>query len=119
MKTSKKDLFKEMEWKNAMANEAKSKFYQYSEEINGVTYVFQHPGKRMITRMVDEATDKDGKRSTEKMMDMAFKHIVVSPEVNFEYFDEPEHEDSFDRVTEIIGEFLAGNFRDLGKEAKE
>lgn len=116
MKTSKNKLFKEMEWKNAMANEAKSKFYQYSEEINGTTYIFQAVGKRMLTRIIDEATGADGKRSTEKVMDLAFKHIIVSPEVTFEYFDEPEHEEDFDRVAEIIGEFLAGNFRNLGKK---
>lgn len=112
-----------MEWKNAMANEAKNKFYQYKEEINGTTYVFQYPGKRTIIRITDEATvvDKNGnsKRSTEIALELAFKNIIVSPEVTFEYFDEPEHEDDFDRVTEIVGEFLAGNFRNLGKENEE
>ena len=93
-----------------------SKFYQYKEEINGTTYVFQHCGKRKLIRMTDEATDKDGKRSNEKLMDLAFENIVVSPSVNFEYFDDPAHEDDFDRVTEILGEFLSGNFRNLGKE---
>ena len=101
-----------------MASNA-DKFYQYSEEINGVTYVFQYVGKRMLTRMVDEATDSNGKRSTEKALEMAFEHIVVSPKVTFEYFDEPEHEEAYDRVCEIIGEFLSGNFRNLGKEDKE
>lgn len=117
MKKQTKNLLKEMELKKIMAEA--SKIYQYEEEINGTKYVFQHCGKRMLIRMTDEATDKDGKRSNEKLMDLAFKNIVVMPTVSFEYFDDPEHEDDFDRVTEIIGEFLAGNFRNLGKAEKE
>ena len=119
MKAETKQMLKNMEVRKNMSNEAKKNFYQYSEEINGTTYVFQHPGKRMIIRMTDEATDKDGKRLNEKLIDLAFKNIVVSPTVNFEYFDDPEHEEDFDRVTEILGEFLAGNFRNLGKEEQE
>lgn len=114
MKAETKQMLKNMEVRKMESKT--SKFYQYTEEINGTTYIFQQVGKRMLIRITDEATDKDGKRSNEKLMDLAFKHIVVSPTVNFEYFDDPEHEDDFDRVTEIVGEFLAGNFRNLGKE---
>lgn len=119
MKAETKQLLNEMEAKKNMSNEAKNRFYQYEEEINGVKYVFQHPGKRMIIRMTDEATEVNGKRSFEKMLDLSFKHIVVSPTVSFEYFDDPEHDAEYDRVCEICGEFAAGNFRDLGKENQE
>ena len=117
MKKQTKNLLKN--WEVRQMEKNASKFYQYTEEINGTTYIFQAVGKRMLTRMIDEATGADGKRSTEKVLDLGFKHIVVSPSVSFEYFDEPEHEEDFERVTEIIGEFLAGNFRNLGKENQE
>lgn len=118
MKQTTKNLLKN--WEVRQMEKSASKFYQYEEEINGTKYIFQNVGKRMAIRMTDEATvtDENGnqRRSTEKIMDLAYKHIVVSPSVSFEYFDEPEHEADFERVNEIIGEFLAGNFRNLGKE---
>lgn len=99
-----------------MAQDLKdAKFYQYTEEINGTTYVFQYCGKRRALQITDEATDSNNKTHKELLIDRMLKEIVVSPTVNLDYFDDPEHMDDFDRVIEVANIILGGKFRNNEK----
>lgn len=113
-KTETKKMLKNMEERKIMSEG--SKFYQYKEEINGTEYVFQFPGHRMVAKITDMATiivDGQEKRSREKLIELMFQHIVVSPAVSYDYFD--EHDQDFERVVEIASEFMGGNFRNIRK----
>lgn len=114
--TQTKKLLKEIGDKNIMKQDLKNaKFYQYTEEINGTTYVFQYCGKRRALQITDEATDANNKTSKEKLIERMLKEIVVSPTVDLDYFDDPEHMDDFDRVIEIANIILGGKFRNNPK----
>lgn len=80
-------------------------------EIDGVTYVLQHPGHRGKTRMMDASMDKDGKLVMEKFFEQLMKNVVVSPPEakGWEYWD---HNDNFDEVMEKAGRFLTGPKRE-------
>ena len=111
-KTQKKKLLEELGRKQIMVQDLKNaKFYQYKETINETEYVFQYCGKRRALQIMDESTDKDNKNSKEKLIENMLKEIVVSPSVDLDYFDEPEHMEDFDRVVEVANIILSGKFR--------
>lgn len=113
-KTETKNMLKSMEERKIMSEG--SKFYQYKENINGTEYVFQFPGHRMVAKITDMATvieNGQEKRSREKLIELMFEHIVVSPSVSYDYFD--EHDQDFERVVEIASEFMGSNFRNIKK----
>lgn len=118
MNQEKKKLLKEWEIKQIMSNS--SKFYQYKEKINGTEYVFQFPGFRKVMQITDDATIEGAngaeKRSRQILLEKMFETIVVSPAVNFDYFDEKP--DDFERVVEICSEFMGSDFRNIGKKEK-
>lgn len=112
-KTETKKLLKDMEARNQMAQD--SKFYQYSEEINGITYTFQYCGKRRALQIIDESTDGKGNILKEKLLDNVLKTIVVNPSVDLDSFDEPEYELAYDRVAEVSNIIFSGKFRNNEK----
>lgn len=98
-----------MEARNQMAQD--SKFYQYSETIGNITYTYQYCGKRRALQIIDECTDEKGKVLKEKLIDNILKTIVVNPSINLDSFDEDEHADNFDRVSEVANIIFSGKFR--------
>lgn len=108
-KVATKKLLKDMEMRNQMAQDAK--FYQYTEEINGTTYVFQYPGKRRTLQIIDESSNEKGNILKEKLLDNVLKSVVVSPYVDLDSFDQEEYMDDFDRVSEIANIIFGGKFR--------
>lgn len=112
-KAETKKLLKDMEARNQMAQD--SKFYQYSEEIEGVTYTFQYCGKRRALQIIDESSDEKGNILKEKLIDNILKTIVVNPSINLDSFDEPEYEFAYDRVSEVANIIFSGKFRNNPK----
>ncbi len=112
-KAETKKLLKNMEMRKEMAND--SKFYQYSEEIEGVTYTFQYCGKRRSLQIIDESSDEKGNILKEKLLDNVLKTIVVNPSVNLDSFDEEEYALGYDRVTEVANIIFSGKFRNNEK----
>jgi hypothetical protein len=108
-KTETKKLLKNMEMRQQMAEDMK--FYQYKEVINGTEYVFQYCGKRRSLQIIDECSDEKSNISKEKLLDAVFKTIIVSPNVNLDYFDQEEYMDDFDRVSEVANIIFGGKFR--------
>lgn len=112
-KAETKKMLKNMEDRKQMAQD--SKFYQYSEEVEGVTYTYQYCGKRRALQIIDESTDEKGNILKEKLLDNVLKTIVVSPSVDLDSFDEPEYELGYDRVTEVANIIFSGKFRNNPK----
>lgn len=108
-KSETKKLLKDMEMRKEMAND--SKFYQYVEEIEGVTYTFQYCGKRRALQIIDESSDEKGNILKEKLLDNVLKTIVVNPSVNLDSFDEEEYALGYERVTEVANIIFGGKFR--------
>lgn len=108
-KAETKKLLKNMELRNQMAENMK--FYQYKEVINGTEYTFQYCGKRRSLQIIDESSDEKGNILKEKLLDNVLKTVVVNPSVNLDSFDEEEHAENYDRVTEIANIIFSGKFR--------
>lgn len=72
-------------------------------EIEGTEYTLQHPGTRAYTQIQDRIQREGGKMSSEKLAEELFKHVIVEPKVDFDYFDE---HDGFDEVIEEAMTFL-------------
>lgn len=76
---------------------------QKTIKVEGIEYTLQHPGTREFVRIQDRAQTETGLPSTEKLAEEVFKHVVVNPKVDFEYFDE---HDGFDEVLKESLTFL-------------
>ncbi|MGG3450183.1 hypothetical protein [Domibacillus aminovorans] len=80
-------------------------------EVEGTEYTLQHPGHREATRIQDRVQTGEGKFSTEKFYEELMKHVIVSPKVNWEYFDGNEAKgieghDGFDELMKEAAAFL-------------
>lgn len=76
-------------------------------KVEGQEFTFQHPGTRGFAQMQDRIQLEGGKMSSEKLSEEIFKHVIVEPKVDFEYFDE------HDGYEEVISEAM--NFLRTGK----
>ena len=103
------------QWEEKQIMSADSKFYQYVEEIEGVTYTFQYCGKRRALQIIDESTDEKGNILKEKLLDNVLKTIVVNPSVNLDSFDEEEYALGYERATDVANIIFSGKFRNNPK----
>ncbi|MUG68641.1 hypothetical protein GNP94_21970 [Paenibacillus campinasensis] len=55
---------------------------------SGKEYTLQHPGVRMVTKIVDRTKNKHGVTSDERLGDEMLQHIVVDPKLKMENFDD-------------------------------
>ncbi|WP_088005603.1 hypothetical protein [Indiicoccus explosivorum] len=76
-------------------------------EVEGTEFTLQHPGTRAYTQIQDRIQREGGMMSSEKLSEEIFKHVIVEPKVDFEYFDEN------DGYEEVITEAM--NFLRTGK----
>ena len=83
-------------------------FEQRTEEINGTKYVFQFPGVRAANEAADRAKNEHGVLMQTKLQEELWKHVVVSPKVDFEYFEEKM--DDYAKVLEVAQEVFNGPF---------
>lgn len=83
-------------------------FEQRTEEINGTDYVFQFPGIRAANEITDRCKNQHGVVQQTKMSEEFFKHVVVSPKVDWDYFEEKPED--FAKVIEVAGEVFQGPF---------
>lgn len=58
--------------------------------VEGTEFTFQHPGTRAFAQIQDRIQTENGAPSNEKLSEEIFKHVIVEPKVDFEYFDEHE-----------------------------
>lgn len=58
--------------------------------VNGRRYIFQRPPFSEIGRITDAAKDSNGRIVPLKMYKLMMEHVIVSPRVDFRYFDEVE-----------------------------
>lgn len=103
------------QWEEKQIMSADSKFYQYREEIEGITYTFQYCGKRRALQIIDESSDEKGNILKEKLLDNVLKTIVVNPSVNLDSFDEEEYALGYERVTDVANIIFSGKFRNNPK----
>lgn len=78
---------------------------QETIEVEGVTYVLQHPGHRAKVRMEDAAQSKDGKFLSENYYGELMRHVIVEPKTSWDYWDQHE---GFDDVMAKAITFLRG-----------
>jgi len=76
---------------------------QIQVTVEGIEYTLQHPGSEEYLKMQDRMTGEKGMPSYYKTAEEVFKNVVVSPEVNFAFFDE---HDGMDVVVEKALTFL-------------
>lgn len=84
-------------------------FEQRTEEINGTNYVFQFPGVRAANEITDRAKNQHGVTQQTKMTEEFFKHVIVEPKVNWDYFEEKPED--FMKVIEVANEVFQGPFQ--------
>lgn len=84
-------------------------FEQRTEEINGTTYVFQFPGIRAANEMSDRCKNQHGVVMQTKMTEEFFKHVIVEPKVNWDYFEEKPED--FSEVIKVANEVFQGPFQ--------
>ena len=58
--------------------------------VNGRRYIFQRPPFSEIGRITDAAKDSNGRLVPMKFYKLMMEHVIVSPRVDFRYFDEIE-----------------------------
>lgn len=58
--------------------------------VEEVEYTLQHPGTRAYAQIQDRIQMENGSPSNEKLSEEVFKHVIVQPKVDFDYFDEHE-----------------------------
>lgn len=80
-------------------------------EVEGIEYTLQHPGHRENARIQDRIQMGEGKVSTEKYYEELMKHVIVSPKVNWDYFEGNEKKgieavDGFEELMKEAGDFL-------------
>lgn len=83
-------------------------FEQRKEEINGTEYTFQFPGVRAANEIADRAKNADGVLMQTKLQEELWKHVVVDPKVDFDYFDEKPKD--YPKVLEVAQEVFNGPF---------
>lgn len=71
--------------------------------VEGTEYTLQHPGTREYLRIQDRIQEGTGIPSNEKLAEEIFKHVIVEPKVNFDYFDE---NDGFEELFKEATTFL-------------
>lgn len=72
-------------------------------EVEGKEYTFQHPGTRAMAQIQDRIQMENGSPSNEKLSEEIFKHVIVEPKVDFDYFDE---NDGYEEVVKEAFSFL-------------
>jgi hypothetical protein len=80
-------------------------------EVEGIEYTLQFPGHREQTRIQDRCVNEKGTISTEKMAEELFKHVIVNPKVDWDYFDGNEEKgieptDGFNELFKEASTFL-------------
>lgn len=83
-------------------------FEQRVEEVNGTKYTFQFPGVRAANEMADRAKNEHGVMMQTKLQEELWKHVVVDPKVNFEYFEDKLED--YPKVLEVANEVFNGPF---------
>ncbi len=83
-------------------------FEQRKETINETEYTFQFPGVRAANEIADRAKNADGVLMQTKLQEELWKHVVVSPKVSFDYFEEKM--DDYAKVLEVAQEVFNGPF---------
>lgn len=79
---------------------------QETKEIEGVKFIFQHPGLEAVLDMKERAKDPNGNTSDKELYNEMFEHVVFaeidgSPQkVNFNFFE--ENFDSMKVFTEVM-----------------
>lgn len=63
---------------------------------SGKEYTFQHPGVRAVSKINDNAKNKHGVVSEEKLSDEILRLVVVSPKMKIDDFD------SYTEYSEVI-----------------
>ncbi|NGP45967.1 hypothetical protein G4V62_13795 [Bacillaceae bacterium SIJ1] len=59
-------------------------------ESNGQKYIFQRPPLSYVGKMTDDSKDQNGRLIPEKYYRKIMENVIVSPNVDFSFFDEIE-----------------------------
>lgn len=84
-------------------------FEQRTETINGTEYVFQFPGLRAANEISDRSKNQFGVVQQTKIQEELFNHVIVSPKVGWDYFEQEKPED-YAQVLKIAQEVFQGPF---------
>lgn len=91
------------------------KFYTATKKIGNQEYTCQFNGISAALKAVDDSyIEGTNNTSVEKMAKYLFEHVVVSPKVTIDDFDNMEE---FNEVVSFAREVMQGNFRN--QEDKE
>lgn len=84
-------------------------FEQRTETINDTDYVFQFPGLRAANEISDRCKNQFGVVQQTKIQEELFNHVIVSPKVDWDYFEQHKPED-YAQVIKIANEVFQGPF---------
>ncbi|MDC0761696.1 hypothetical protein POF51_13400 [Brevibacillus sp. AG] len=93
----------------------------------GNTYVFQHPGVRMVSKINDSSKNKHGVVMEERLSEEILKHVIVQPNMKIDDFgDYQEYQETINAAYAFISgvdqdnDQQAGDTHDrqAGSEAK-
>ncbi|RPK29869.1 hypothetical protein [Paenibacillus xylanexedens] len=76
------------------------------ESKKGTTFLFQHPGVRMVSKINDQSKNKHGVLSEERMSELMLKHVIVQPKRTIDDFED------YSEYMEVVNKayaFITGN----------
>ncbi|MED1801781.1 hypothetical protein [Brevibacillus porteri] len=80
----------------------------------GNTYVFQHPGVRMVSKINDASKNKHGVMMEERLSEEILKHVIVQPKMKIDDFgDYQEYQETINAAYA----FISGQDKDDDKQA--
>lgn len=80
----------------------------------GNTYVFQHPGVRMVSKINDASKNKHGVMMEERLSEEILKHVIVQPNMKIDDFgDYQEYQETINAAYA----FISGQDKEDDKQA--
>ncbi|WP_289142918.1 hypothetical protein [uncultured Brevibacillus sp.] len=69
----------------------------------GNTYIFQHPGVRMVSKINDSSKNKHGVLMEERLSEEILKHVIVQPKMKIDDFSGyPEYQETINAAYAFI-----------------
>lgn len=82
----------------------------------GNSYVFQHPGVRMVSKINDASKNKHGVVMEERLSEEILKHVIVQPKMKIDDFSGyPEYQETINAAYA----FISGQDNDDDQQAGE
>ncbi|TPG84959.1 hypothetical protein EEL32_15050 [Brevibacillus laterosporus] len=75
----------------------------------GSTYLFQHPGVRMVSKINDASKNKHGVLMEERLSEEILKHVIVQPKMKIDDFSDYQE---YQKTINAAYAFISGQDED-------